>query len=188
MYARYRVVGGGQTRQQRYRLSWPAPAAPAAWPGLVAAVEFSRVPSGHLGGHWPPVTSAAAQAAHTRCRQSSRVMYARLTLYSLLACCWAAHLLGTNAAAALLLLSYLVTGGNYTLYLLYHTAGRDARGAWRYLQLLILVYVYQKRNLTVSQVFQRTVKKHPNKVALYFEDESWTFKQVTVNRFFPQSV
>ena len=112
-------------------------------------------------------------------------MYARLTLYSLLACCWAAHLLGTNAAAALLLLSYLVTGGNYTLYLLYHTAGRDARGAWRYLQLLILVYVYQKRNLTVSQVFQRTVKKHPNKVALYFEDESWTFKQVTVNRFFP---
>ena len=115
-------------------------------------------------------------------------MYTRLTLYTLLACCWAAHLLGTNAVAALLLLSYLVTGGNYTLYLLYHTAGRDARGAWRYLQLLILVYVYQKRNLTVSQVFQRTVKKHPNKDALYFEDESWTFKQVTVNRFFLQSV
>ena len=105
-------------------------------------------------------------------------MYTRVILYILLASCWTARVLSTNVTAALLLLSYLITGGNYTLYLLYHTAGRDARGAWRYLQLLVLVYVYQKRNLTVSQVFQRTVKKHPDKVCLYFEDESWTFKQV----------
>jgi len=106
------------------------------------------------------------------------VMYTRVILYTLLASCWTGQLLSTNVTAGLLLLSYLITGGNYTLYLLYHTAGRDARGAWRYLQLLVLVYVYQKRNLTVSQVFQRTVKKHPDKVALYFEDESWTFKQL----------
>lgn len=105
-------------------------------------------------------------------------MYTRVILYTLLASCWTGQLLSTNVTAGLLLLSYLITGGNYTLYLLYHTAGRDARGAWRYLQLLVLVYVYQKRNLTVSQVFQRTVKKHPDKVALYFEDESWTFKQL----------
>ena len=105
-------------------------------------------------------------------------MYTRILLYILLASCWTGQLLSTNVTAGLLILSYLITGGNYTLYLLYHTAGRDARGAWRYLQLLMLVYVYQKRNLTVSQVFQRTVKKHPDKVCLYFEDESWTFKQV----------
>ena len=48
----------------------------------------------------------------------------------------------------------------------------------RYLQLLVLVYIYQKRNLTVSQVFQKNVKNHPDKVCMYFEDESWTFKQV----------
>lgn len=105
-------------------------------------------------------------------------MYTRLILYTVLASCWTGQLLSTNVTAGLVLLSYLITGGNYTLYLLYHTAGRDARGAWRYLQLLILVYVYQKRNLTVSQVFQRTVKKHPDKVCMYFEDESWTFKQL----------
>ena len=104
-------------------------------------------------------------------------MFARISLYLLCSLCWAADLLSNNVFLGLLLLSYLLTGGNYTLYLLYHTAGRDARGAWRYLQLLVLVYVYQKRNLTVSQVFQRTVRKHPDKVCMYFEDEKWTFRQ-----------
>ena len=104
-------------------------------------------------------------------------MYTRISLYLLSSLCWASDLISTNVFLGLFLISYLATGGNYTLYLLYHTAGRDARGAWRYLQLLILVYVYQKRNLTVSQVFQRTVKKHPNKVCMYFEDEKRTFRQ-----------
>ena len=117
-------------------------------------------------------------------------MYTRVILYTTLISCWGYGLLSTNIVAASLLLSYLITGGNYTLYLLYHTGFRDARGAWRYLQLLVLVYIYQKRKLTVSKVFQRTVRKHPDKVAMYFEDESWTFKQVTVNtikRNFPGS-
>ena len=109
-------------------------------------------------------------------------MYARISLYLLCGLCWASELLPSNVVLGLLLGSYLLTGGNYTLYLLYHTAGRDARGAWRYLQLLVLVYVYQKRNLTVSQVFQRTVRKHPDKVCMYFEDEKWTFRQVRMTQ------
>ena len=104
-------------------------------------------------------------------------MLTRISLYLLWSLCWTTDLLTTNVFLGLLLISYLLTGGNYTLYLLYHTAGRDARGAWRYLQLLVLVYFYQKRNLTVSQVFQRTVRKHPDKVCMYFEDEKWTFRQ-----------
>jgi len=87
-------------------------------------------------------------------------------------------LLSPAPLICLALLSYLLTGGNYTLYLLYHTLGRDARGAYRYLRLLLMVYVYQKMDWTVPQVFQRTVKKHPEKVCLYFEDESWTFRQL----------
>ena len=105
-------------------------------------------------------------------------MFTRISLYLLWSLAWTGDLINTNVFIGLLLISYLATGGNYTLYLLYHTAGRDARGAWRYLQLLVLVYVYQKRNLTVSQVFQRTVKKHPDKVCMYFEDEKWTFREV----------
>lgn len=106
-------------------------------------------------------------------------MLTRISLYLVCIACWYSQFCGANVTAAALLLSYLVTGGNYTLYLLYHTAGRDARGAWRYLQLLVLVYIYQKRNLTVSQVFQRNVKRHPDKICMYFEDESWSFKQVS---------
>jgi len=105
-------------------------------------------------------------------------MFARISLYLSCTLCWTSNIISTNVFLALFLISYLATGGNYTLYLLYHTAGRDARGAWRYLQLLLLVYVYQKRNLTVSQVFQKTVKKHPNKVCMYFEDEKWTFREL----------
>ena len=58
-------------------------------------------------------------------------MFARICL-SLLSClAWASDLVSTNVLLGLLTISYLLTGGNYTLYLLYHTAGRDARGAWR---------------------------------------------------------
>jgi hypothetical protein len=42
----------------------------------------------------------------------------------------------------------------------------------------MMVYVYQRQNLTVPSVFQATAKKYPNRVCLYFEDEAWTFKQV----------
>ena len=111
-------------------------------------------------------------------------MFTRISLYLLWSLAWTGDLINTNVFLGLLLISYLATGGNYTLYLLYHTAGRDARGAWRYLQLLVLVYVYQKRNLTVSQVFQRTVKKHPDKVCMYFEDEKWTFREVRKSTFY----
>jgi len=105
-------------------------------------------------------------------------MYARISLYTVLGVCWWVELLPPAHLAGLALLSYLITGGNYTLYLLYHTAGRDARGAFRYLRLLLMVYVYQKLDVTVSQVFQRTVKRNPDKICLHFEEESWTFKQL----------
>jgi hypothetical protein len=88
--------------------------------------------------------------------------------------------LGPQALLLLALLSYLVTGGNYTLYLIYHTAGRDARGAYRYLRLLVTVWWYERLNLTVPGVFQRTVRRHPDRVCLHFEDQSWTFKQVAL--------
>ena len=146
----------------------PHLALPGLWP--VSGPGHNSVES-RVSGH--------QHNRHSCCySRDTTVMYTRLILYLTWIFSWSQGLISTNLVAALLLLSYLITGGNYTLYLLYHTAWRDARGAWRYLQLLVLVYVYQKRQLTVSQVFQRTVKNHPDKVCMYFEDESWTFKQV----------
>jgi len=48
----------------------------------------------------------------------------------------------------------------------------------RYLRLLFYVYSRQKLNITVPVAFQKTAKKYPNRVALYFEDQSWTFKKL----------
>ena len=52
------------------------------------------------------------------------------------------------------------------------------RGAFRYIRLLLLVYYYQKLNLTVPQAFAKTVKSHENKTAIIFEDQAWTFKDL----------
>ncbi|XP_023324091.1 long-chain fatty acid transport protein 4 [Eurytemora carolleeae] len=105
-------------------------------------------------------------------------MYLRIFLYFLILICWLLEVLSYQVCLGSILLSYLVTGGTYTLYLIYHSAPRDLRGAFRYLRLLIMVYFYQKQNLTVPSVFQRTANKYPNRVCLHFEDESWTFKQL----------
>jgi acyl-CoA synthetase (AMP-forming)/AMP-acid ligase II len=48
-------------------------------------------------------------------------------------------------------------------------------GAFRYVRLLLLVYTYQKRNLTVPRVFKQTVDRCPDRTALIFEDKRWTF-------------
>ena len=52
------------------------------------------------------------------------------------------------------------------------------RGAMRYLRILLFVFKRQKFNITVPAAFQNTAKRHPDRVALYFEDQSWTFKKV----------
>jgi solute carrier family 27 fatty acid transporter 1/4 len=52
------------------------------------------------------------------------------------------------------------------------------RGAYRYVRLLVLMYYFQKCNLTVPQAFSRTVKRHENKACLIFEDQTWTFRDL----------
>jgi solute carrier family 27 fatty acid transporter 1/4 len=51
-------------------------------------------------------------------------------------------------------------------------------GLSRYLQVLLRVRSYQKKNWTVPTVFETHVKAHPNKVAFIFEGKEWTFKEV----------
>ena len=53
-----------------------------------------------------------------------------------------------------------------------------SRGAFRYLKLLFVVYMYQKRNITVSKAFATTVAKNRTKTCLIFEDTSWSFQDL----------
>jgi solute carrier family 27 fatty acid transporter 1/4 len=40
--------------------------------------------------------------------------------------------------------------------------------------------VWRKKRLTVTKVFEENVRKHPNKACIVFDDETWSFKQVSV--------
>ena len=52
------------------------------------------------------------------------------------------------------------------------------RGAYRFLKLLLVVYTFQKRNITVAKAFAKTVKKYRSKTCLLFEDTSWSFQDL----------
>jgi hypothetical protein len=42
----------------------------------------------------------------------------------------------------------------------------------------VLLWWWEKRNMTVPGVFSHLVQKHPEKVAFYFNRERWTFAKV----------
>ena len=49
-------------------------------------------------------------------------------------------------------------------------------------KLMIFTKVAQWKNLSVPKMFSSTAKKIPNKVMFYYEDQTWTFKQVHFNK------
>jgi solute carrier family 27 fatty acid transporter 1/4 len=107
--------------------------------------------------------------------------YRCAALAAVAAAMWAtgvSALAGWTGMAAAAVAVYVLTGGHYTLYLVWHTLPRDARGAFRYLRLLFLVYNYQRRNLTVPRVFRHTVDAFSGRTCLIFEDRKWTFLEL----------
>ncbi|XP_072401319.1 long-chain fatty acid transport protein 4-like isoform X2 [Diabrotica undecimpunctata] len=74
--------------------------------------------------------------------------------------------------------AYIAAGHWRWCYVAVMTAPRDVRALIRYVFLLIQVKSLQRNNQTISQIFQKHVKKHPNKTCIIFEDQEWTFAQV----------
>ena len=60
----------------------------------------------------------------------------------------------------------------------YHVLLYIFRGAYRFLKLLLVVYWFQKRNITVAKAFAKTVQKYRSKTCLLFEDTSWSFQDL----------
>lgn len=52
------------------------------------------------------------------------------------------------------------------------------RAATRFTKLNRRITSWVKNQDTVPSVFTKLLKKHPDKVLFYFEDDTWTFKQV----------
>lgn len=55
---------------------------------------------------------------------------------------------------------------------------RFARALWAYIKLLILIKRYERNNVSISDIFQMNVAKHPDKTAIINETQSWTFRQL----------
>jgi len=89
---------------------------------------------------------------------------------------------GLNLYTSLLyLLSFtiwLLTGGHYFLYLAYHTLGRDIGAAWFFIRLMTLSKWAEYVNWNVPKMFIRTAKRIPDQIMFYFEDQTWTFREV----------
>ncbi|XP_060517576.1 long-chain fatty acid transport protein 4-like isoform X2 [Cylas formicarius] len=76
------------------------------------------------------------------------------------------------------LVAYVAAGHYRWFYVALMTAPRDIRALIKYIGLLVEIKGFQRRNLTLAQIFTRNVKKHPHKPALVYENEEWTFLQI----------
>lgn len=91
---------------------------------------------------------------------------------------WATTTLTLGQLVGVTLLLYIVTGGYYTVWLAYNTLPRDLRAGVRYLRVLAKVKWATYSNSNIPRMFMENVRKNPNKVALIFEDQKWTFAQI----------
>ncbi|KAJ8925470.1 hypothetical protein NQ315_009304 [Exocentrus adspersus] len=84
----------------------------------------------------------------------------------------------------ILLIVFLLTWFLFTgkrdkwLYILYRTLPRDLIGGYRFLKLNSLLHRWDRDQETIPKLFTKLVTKHPQKIAFYYEDQSWTFQQL----------
>lgn len=64
------------------------------------------------------------------------------------------------------------------IYILYKTLPRDVRAFSRFIRLNILLWFWQKNQITVPAVFAKIVRQYSQKTAFHFEEEKWTYQQV----------
>ncbi|XP_029175797.1 long-chain fatty acid transport protein 4-like [Nylanderia fulva] len=80
---------------------------------------------------------------------------------------------------SVLLGGFLLTGSRRRImYMLYKTLPRDILGAYRFLQVNILLWWWEKREYTVPKVFAKYAAANPNKIAFIFEDKKWTYEEL----------
>lgn len=81
--------------------------------------------------------------------------------------------------ATISFLIFLLSNRRYRwIYIIYKTYRRDLTAFKRFVHLNIRMWYLQKTNTTVVKAFKKCAEKHPDKIAIHFEDSSWTFKQL----------
>ncbi|KAG8037866.1 hypothetical protein G9C98_006077 [Cotesia typhae] len=102
----------------------------------------------------------------------SRVIIIGITVIAIIC------IIGLSAVIAFIA-AYIFTGSRWrTLFIIYKTLPRDITGAFRFLKVNFLLWYWEKRQFTVAKLFKRQAKSNPNKIALIYEKEEWTYKQL----------
>ncbi|XP_049817814.1 long-chain fatty acid transport protein 4 [Aethina tumida] len=66
----------------------------------------------------------------------------------------------------------------HTLYCIYKSLPRDLTAAWRFFLINLDIILWEKNNETVPKLFEKYARKHPDKIAYYFEEDKWTYQQL----------
>ncbi|CAL8126308.1 unnamed protein product [Orchesella dallaii] len=90
---------------------------------------------------------------------------------------WLALLIICAQLVAVALLIFAVLKYRW-FYVALMTVRRDIKGGYRYAKILFSIGRAQRYNESVISLFDKNVKKHPNKVCFYFEEEVWNFRDV----------
>ncbi|CAL4091093.1 unnamed protein product [Meganyctiphanes norvegica] len=73
---------------------------------------------------------------------------------------------------------WVSAGGHYTLWLAYKTLPRDALAVARGVKLLFKVRTAQLFNRSIPYFFAQNASNHPEKTAIIFDDQHWTFRKL----------
>ncbi|KAI1298139.1 Long-chain fatty acid transport protein 4 [Halotydeus destructor] len=77
----------------------------------------------------------------------------------------------------LVVIYHLRTIARY-LYVVYKTVGRDVTALFRLVATKVFLYQLRSRDATVAHVFRENADKFPDKVAMFYEDQTWTFRDL----------
>ncbi|KAL0277432.1 UNVERIFIED_CONTAM: hypothetical protein PYX00_004716 [Menopon gallinae] len=90
--------------------------------------------------------------------------------------------LGSKLFLQMILLSafgFLVTNRRYIwLDIIFKTLHRDIAALRRFIIINFRIWLWEKKGMTVPKVFSQLCRRHPSKIAFYYENEAWTFQQV----------
>ncbi|XP_061402933.1 long-chain fatty acid transport protein 4 [Musca vetustissima] len=85
---------------------------------------------------------------------------------------------GLPALLVALLVILLTKPGWRWFYIAGATAKRDLTALYAYFKLLHLIKKYEKKNMTIADIFHANVSKNPDKLVIVSETQSWTFRQL----------
>lgn len=74
---------------------------------------------------------------------------------------------------------YIIVEKKYRwFYIALRTVPRDVTALYRYVRVLLQIKSYQRKDMSIADIFRQNLAAHPNKPCLIFEDTEWTFAQV----------